>query len=100
MVFGKNGMIDPTRSNDYLGIEGYQALAKVLSEMTPEQVINVKSKARFARSRRRRIPCGREVGRRAQGAHGDPKYVIANGVRRPRRLHGQKFDGRQSPQHH
>ena len=40
VVFGSNGMIDPTRLEDYLAIDGYQALGKALSEMTPEGVIS------------------------------------------------------------
>ena len=33
------GAIDPENIDEYIGTEGYQALAKVLKEMTPEQVI-------------------------------------------------------------
>ncbi|MBT9163703.1 MAG: NADP-reducing hydrogenase subunit HndC [Chloroflexi bacterium] len=33
------GYIDPEEIDDYLAVGGYQALRKVLSEMTPEQVI-------------------------------------------------------------
>jgi len=32
------GMIDPENINDYIGFNGYEALGKVLEEMTPEQV--------------------------------------------------------------
>jgi len=39
VVFGKNGEIDPTQMDDYIAIGGYQGLEKVLSEMTPEEVI-------------------------------------------------------------
>ena len=45
LVFGQNGMIDPTRIEDYLILGGYSALAKVLSDMTPEGVISEVKKA-------------------------------------------------------
>ena len=45
LVFGSNGMIDPTRIEDYLIIGGYSALAKALTEMTPEGVISEVKKA-------------------------------------------------------
>jgi NADH:ubiquinone oxidoreductase subunit F (NADH-binding) len=34
------GQIDPNNIEDYLATDGYQALGKVLFEMTPEQVID------------------------------------------------------------
>jgi NADH:ubiquinone oxidoreductase subunit F (NADH-binding)/(2Fe-2S) ferredoxin/NAD-dependent dihydropyrimidine dehydrogenase PreA subunit len=39
IIFGRNGLIDPTDINDYIALDGYQALAKALRDMTPEQVI-------------------------------------------------------------
>ncbi|MCI9405773.1 MAG: NADH-quinone oxidoreductase subunit NuoF, partial [Oscillospiraceae bacterium] len=33
------GVIDPENINEYIGLNGYMALGKVLTEMTPEQVI-------------------------------------------------------------
>ena len=35
------GVIDPENIREYIGTDGYQALAKVLTEMTPEEVIQV-----------------------------------------------------------
>ena len=78
VVFGQNGMIDPTKIDDYLAIDGYQALAKVLSEMTPEGVITEVKKAGL----RGRGGGGFHAAVKWEGvrkAHGDPKYVIANG---------------------
>ena len=34
-------MIDPESIHDYIGVEGYYALGKVLTEMTPDEVTNV-----------------------------------------------------------
>ena len=39
IIFGSNGIIDPTSIEDYLAIDGYSALSKVLSDMKPEEVI-------------------------------------------------------------
>ncbi|MGK2943169.1 MAG: NAD(P)H-dependent oxidoreductase subunit E, partial [Desulfuromonadales bacterium] len=39
LVLGANRKIDPTSLEDYLAVEGYQALVKALFEMTPEQVV-------------------------------------------------------------
>ena len=33
------GVIDPENINEYIGMDGYMALGKVLTEMTPDQVI-------------------------------------------------------------
>ena len=33
------GVIDPENIEEYIGVDGYQALGKVLTEMTPDQVI-------------------------------------------------------------
>ncbi|MBN2494749.1 MAG: 4Fe-4S binding protein [Deltaproteobacteria bacterium] len=38
ILLANNGLIDPTRIEDYLAIGGYRALAKVLDEMEPEEV--------------------------------------------------------------
>jgi NADH-quinone oxidoreductase subunit F len=78
VVFGKNGMIDPAKIDDYFAIDGYQALAKVLSEMTPEAVINEVKKAGL----RGRGGGGFHTAVKWEGvrrAQGFPKYVIANG---------------------
>ncbi|HDJ22866.1 MAG TPA: NADH-quinone oxidoreductase subunit NuoF [Candidatus Aminicenantes bacterium] len=39
IIFGNNGLIDPTDIRDYIAVDGYQALAKVLFEMTADEVI-------------------------------------------------------------
>ena len=78
VVFGQNGMIDPEKIEDYFAINGYQALAKVLSEMTPDGVISEVKKAGL----RGRGGGGFHAAVKWEGvrkAHGEPKYVIANG---------------------
>ena len=39
LVFANNGLIDPTNIEDYLALDGYSALSKVLFDMQPEGVI-------------------------------------------------------------
>ncbi len=77
IVFGSNGEIDPTSIEDYIGIGGYAALAKVLSSMSPEEIIQ-EVKASGMRGRGGGgFPTGVkwESCRKAQG---NPKYVICN----------------------
>ncbi len=77
LVFGANKKIDPRSLEDYLAIGGFRALAKVLSGMTPEQVIaEVK-----AAGLRGRGGAGFPTGRKwefARSAPGDVKYVVVN----------------------
>ncbi len=40
IVFGQNGLIDPTKIEDYIAIGGYSALSKVLTELNPDLIIN------------------------------------------------------------
>jgi NADH-quinone oxidoreductase subunit F len=73
-----NGLIDPTKINEYIAQGGYSALAKVLSSMTPEEVI---SEVEIAGLRGRGgggFPTARKW-RSCRQAEGSPKYVICNG---------------------
>jgi NADH-quinone oxidoreductase subunit F len=40
ILFGKNGLLDPTVIEEYIGVNGYAALGKVLAGMKPEDVID------------------------------------------------------------
>ncbi|MBL7102085.1 MAG: NADH-quinone oxidoreductase subunit NuoF [Desulfobacteraceae bacterium] len=40
LIFGNNGMIDPTSIEDYIAVGGYGALEKALFDMTPEEIID------------------------------------------------------------
>jgi NADH:ubiquinone oxidoreductase subunit F (NADH-binding)/(2Fe-2S) ferredoxin/NAD-dependent dihydropyrimidine dehydrogenase PreA subunit len=71
------GLIDPENIDHYLAREGYQALRKVLTEMTPEQVIEVVLESGL----RGRGGAGFLTGRKWAFAHHEPrspKYVICN----------------------
>ncbi len=77
LVFGDNVKIDPKRIEDYLAIGGYAALAKALSQMTPEDVLEEVKKANL----RGRGGGGFPAGIKWEGtrnAPGDTKYVIVN----------------------
>ena len=39
IIFGNNGLIDPTSIDDYIAVGGYSAMAKSLFDMTPEKII-------------------------------------------------------------
>ncbi len=77
VVLRNCGVIDPKRITTYLGRDGFKALKKALSEMTPEQVI-AEIKASGLRGRGGGgFLCGLkwELARKSKG---DEKYIIAN----------------------
>ena len=77
LVFGSNGSIDPKSIDDYLAIGGYSALAKTLSMMTCEQVLEEVKKSNL----RGRGGGGFSAGRKWEGSRNAPdeiKYVIVN----------------------
>lgn len=77
IVFGSNGEIDPTNIDDYIRIGGYQALEKVLSTMTPEEVIQTIKDSGLRGRGGGGFPTGIkwEACRRARGKE---KFVICN----------------------
>ena len=78
LVFGMNGMIDPTSIDDYIRIGGYSALARSLFEMGPEQVIEEVKKAGLRGRGGGGFPAGRKW-ETCRSSHGDMRYVILNG---------------------
>jgi len=78
IVLANNGIIDPTQISDYIKIGGYAALAKVLTSMTPDQVIEEITKSGLRGRGGGGFPTGLKW-RAARDANGGPKYVIANG---------------------
>jgi NADH-quinone oxidoreductase subunit F len=77
LVFGMNGHMDPTSIQDYIALGGYQALAKVLLSMQPEEVIDEVKKAGL----RGRGGGGFSTGKKwatCRRAEGEPKYIICN----------------------
>jgi NADH:ubiquinone oxidoreductase subunit F (NADH-binding)/(2Fe-2S) ferredoxin/NAD-dependent dihydropyrimidine dehydrogenase PreA subunit len=71
------GHINPERIEDYIATGGYEALKKVLKEMTPEQVIDVIKQSGL----RGRGGAGFPTGQKWEFCHnakGDQKYMICN----------------------
>jgi NADH-quinone oxidoreductase subunit F len=77
LVFGSNGRIDPTSIDDYLALGGYSALAKALSQMTPEQVLEEVKKSNLRGRGGAGFPAGRKWAE-CRNAPGEIKYVIVN----------------------
>ena len=76
LVFGNNGLIDPTSIEDYLAVDGYAALAKAL-KMTPEEIIGEVKKAGLRGRGGGGFPTANKW-ESTRNAHGDTKYVICN----------------------
>ena len=72
-----NEIIDPTNIRDYIAHGGYASLAKVLYEMTPEEVIEEIKKSGLRGRGGAGFPTGRKW-EACRNAHGDIKYVICN----------------------
>jgi len=72
------GTIDPTSIDDYIVWGGYRSLGKVLTSLSPTEVIEVVKQSGL----RGRGGAGFSTGRKWEhtwGAVGSPKYVVANG---------------------
>jgi NADP-reducing hydrogenase subunit HndC len=77
IVLQRAGIIDPESIEDYIVNNGYEALAKMFTEMSPKDVIAELDKSGL----RGRGGAGFPVGRKwsfVAGAEGSPKYVICN----------------------
>ncbi|MBP1732548.1 MAG: hydrogenase, partial [Deltaproteobacteria bacterium] len=76
-VLSENGLIDPTEIKDSIVRGGYSALARALTSMTPEQVIDAVEKAGL----RGRGGAGFPTGRKwlfTRNSPGDIKYIVCN----------------------
>jgi len=77
VVLANCGFINPEKIEEYIARDGYFALAEVLTEMTPEQVIDIIKKSGL----RGRGGGGFPTGQKWEFAHnspGDKKYVVCN----------------------
>ncbi len=72
-----NGLIDPTSIKDYIAIGGYGALAKALTEMSPEGVIKEVSDAGLGGRGGGGFPTGFKW-KLCRQTPGDVKYIICN----------------------
>jgi len=77
IVFGNNKYINPKDIDDYIVLGGYSALAKVLSQMTPEQVLEEVKKSNLRGRGGGGFPTGIKW-ETTINAPGEHKYVIVN----------------------
>jgi NADH:ubiquinone oxidoreductase subunit F (NADH-binding)/(2Fe-2S) ferredoxin/NAD-dependent dihydropyrimidine dehydrogenase PreA subunit len=77
IVLANNGVIDPTRIEEYLATGGYGGLAKALCTMKPEEVIEEVSRSGLRGRGGGGFPTGRKW-EFARNAPGESKYVVAN----------------------
>jgi len=78
IVLRNRGRIDPEKIEEYIGFDGYEAMAKVLAEMTPEEVIS----EIIASGLRGRGGAGFPTGRKWEACRrqkATPKYLVCNG---------------------
>ncbi|NLZ90383.1 MAG: NADH-quinone oxidoreductase subunit NuoF [Clostridiales bacterium] len=71
------GVIDPENIDEYIAMDGYKAIAKVLTEMTPEQVIEEIKKSGLRGRGGAGFPTGVKWGFAAI-PKSDKKYVVCN----------------------
>ena len=71
------GVIDPEKIDEYIAMDGYAALGKVLTEMTPEDVIKCISDSGLRGRGGGGFPTGRKWSLTAANA-ADQKYVVCN----------------------
>jgi len=77
VVLRHNGVVDPRSIEDYLALDGYEALAKCLTSLSPEQVIDEVTKSGLRGRGGAGFPAGVKWGF-CRGAEGSPKYLICN----------------------
>lgn len=71
------GVINPENIDEYIGFDGYKALVKVLTEMTPAQVIDVVKQSGLRGRGGGGFPTGKKW-EFASKSVGDKKYVCCN----------------------
>jgi NADH-quinone oxidoreductase subunit F len=77
IVLRNSGIIDPLSIDEYIAREGYQALAKVLTEMTPDQVIDEVLKSGLRGRGGAGFPTGLKW-KFAGAQESDVKYILCN----------------------
>lgn len=77
MVLANCGHINPEVIEEYIAVGGYEALGKVLSEMSPEQVVAEMKKSGLRGRGGGGFPTGNKW-EFTKNASGDKKYVVCN----------------------
>ncbi len=80
LLTAHNGWIDPTKLEDYIAVGGYRALARVLTEMKPEEVVALVRRSGLRGRGGGGYPAGVKWAqcRKASSADG-VRYIIGNG---------------------
>ncbi len=71
------GVINPEEIDEYIAFDGYRALARVLIEMSPDEVIEIVDKSGLRGRGGAGFPTGKKW-RATRDAKGDTKYVVCN----------------------
>ena len=71
------GVINPEEIDEYIAFDGYKALAKVLTEMSKDEVIDVIDKSGLRGRGGAGFPTGKKW-KLTKDAKGDKKYVVCN----------------------
>ena len=77
VIFGKNRLVDPQNIEDYIGLEGYSALAHAITRLNPEKVLLEVKKANLRGRGGAGFPTGIKW-ETTRNAPGEKKYVIVN----------------------
>ena len=78
LVSKNAGTISPSRIEEYIALDGYRALAKVLTEMKPEDVIKEVTASKLRGRGGAGFPTGLKW-QACRSAAGDKKYIVCNG---------------------
>ncbi len=85
------GVINPEEIDEYIAFDGYKALEKVLTKMSPEEVIDVIKNSGIRGRGGAGFPTGKKW-ELTKASEGEQKYVVCNADEGdPRSFYGQKY---------